>query len=169
MSLFEAQILVGQPHRYQGGIRATHQLFLAGKGKTIWFLFPILEDGRAPEMIRWSVTDDLIPDALLMIAYHVVREEGLVREGAAVLPNGGGDWTDLKEVSADHLRLLRQNAVAALRHIKLVVTVCEDSMLRSQLLHFANTEMELEVCVPSYSRLQESMTGKVVERGNLLA
>ena len=74
MGTFTAQILVGTPDLYHGGIIPTHYLFLSENDRPAW----ILEDKSGSQNVVWVPTiEDILEDALLMIAVHVCKDSYL--------------------------------------------------------------------------------------------
>ncbi len=80
MATFTAQILVGSPHPNHGGINPTHSLFLSENSRPAWILVdPYPDSGPRNSRIVWIPTlENMLEDALLMIAVYVCKDDGIL-------------------------------------------------------------------------------------------
>lgn len=82
MGTFTAQILIGNDHRYGGGIIPSHAVFLSENSRPAWILknLDLFEEGNESEFIRWIPTiDNMLDDAMLLIGVHVIKDEAVIK------------------------------------------------------------------------------------------
>lgn len=84
MGTMTAQLLIGGGHLYHGGITPGHYLYLSENSRPALILLPqnISEDSgsKGKGKITWIPTvDNMLEDALLMIAVHVIRDKEVRR------------------------------------------------------------------------------------------
>jgi len=165
MGTFTAQILVGTPHPNHGGIIPTHYLFLSENDRPAW----ILENKSDSQKVIWIPTvEDMLEDALLMIAIHVCKDSNIINLAKSFCKKITSErvevYSDLKEA---HRKQLYQQCRALSNFPKIIVSVFEGSTIRGQLSVLKQYQMEVEVCVPIYSRLFIPWTGKTTIKGSL--
>lgn len=189
MSSMTAQIAVGQPDRYHGGIRPTHVLWLSENDRPGWILEETwrelygepsgaLKDQESPpwtqQSIRWvpSAPEHILEDGILLIAVHVLCDEAvreLARKQAPDLLES--TWMDLSKLSGDMLAQLREQCLSIELDYKLVVTVLGGSSLEEQLPVLERYPMQVEVCTVTYSTVWGGFVGpeEAEVRGSLTA
>lgn len=193
MAPVTAQLLVGHPDIYHGGIYPTHTLWLSENFRPAWVLEPdtralraaSAEDVQAENSPNWALEptvwipsepDFILEDAILLLAIHVLRDEAVLRvvdERFPVLTESRVPFED-KPVE---LGAIPENELAELRRLcrqsglnyKLVATVLRDSSVLGQLPILELYPMELEVCTLSYSRTRSAWGGETEVRGSLEA
>jgi len=167
-----ALILVGRPRPDDGGIIPTHLLQLCEGSRPVWVLSAIGGPGaESPSPIRWVPTGEHpIEDALLLIGLHAVRDEDLLLLAGRIAPEVLDERVDLARMlpgeRLDELRSVWRRLEAGADY-KLAVTVFDGSLARSELEVLARYEMELELCLPVFSRRTSTTSGEQVETGDL--
>lgn len=158
MATLTAQILVGSRHPNHGGINPTHYLFLSENSRPAWILveqnvFPGGET-RNPRITWIPTIENMLEDALLMIAIHVVRNRGLAGLANSFSP---GIKSERVELNSQLERAQRNQLYKKCREIKefpgIVVSAFEGSSIISQLPVLNKYRMDVEVCRVIYSRL----------------
>ncbi len=162
MGTFTAQILVGTPDLYHGGIIPTHYLFLSENDKLTW----ILEDKSGSQKVVWiAAPEDALEDALLMIAIHVCKDSNIINLAKSFCKKITSKRVEVKsDLKEAHRKQLYQQCRALSNFPKIIVSVFEDSTIRGQLSVLKHYQMEVEVCVPIYSRL--FCSGRTIIKGS---
>jgi hypothetical protein len=185
MSSMTAQLAVGTPDRYHGGIRPTHVAWLSENDRPGWGLEHVWRDiygdpfgqerAEDEEPLPWTETttvwlpsapENILQDGLLLIACHVLWGEEGCRELVEKL--GVPELLDfyrleLEKMPPEPLADLRRRAREIDLDYTLVVTVLRGSSVLSQLPVLEDHSMGLEVCTPSYSRLRPRAWGGDLE------
>ncbi len=166
MGTLTAQILTGTAHPNHGGINPSHYLFLSENSRSVWILVPqnIIQepDGqKTPGMIRWiPTTENMLEDALLMIAIHVLRDKTVLERIEKFPKIKSADFVHLnKDIDKKAQLELYEICRRIKNRYKAVITVLEGSSIRSQLEILEKYQMDVEVCVSVYLR-QYSMWSK---------
>ncbi|TAJ44059.1 hypothetical protein [Methanofollis fontis] len=169
MGTITAQILVGSPHPYHDGLMPTHQVFLSENSRPAWVLTrpglapplhtrpPRGEEGprRHPHRrITWipGGPGHILEDALVMIAYHVIRDPGVVALADDSIGGIGGERLSLDAASDDCLEEIRGRCRQVENWPKLILSAFQGSSVLSQLPVIERYPMEVEVCSPSFVR-----------------
>ncbi len=173
MSAITAQILVGRAHPDRRGIEPTHYLYLSENGKPAWILvsqnIAEPESSSSEKRVTWIPTgENLLEDALLMIAIYVLKVPEIIELAKNYFKNGFHDFLNLSdEIERETLKKLHEKC----RHIddfyKLAITVFEGSTIHPQLKVLEKYKMELEVCTPRYYRLYSSQNDPPKQKGYL--
>lgn len=179
MGTITAQILVGSPHLYHEGLMPTHQVFLSENSRPAWVLTrPGLvppphtrpprgeeEAGRRPphRRITWipGGPDHILEDALVMIAYHVIGDPGVVALADECIGGIGGERVSLDAAcSAERMEEIRERCRTVEAWPKLILSAFEGSSVLRQLPVLERYPMMFEVCSPSFIR-RHGMDGAV--------
>jgi hypothetical protein len=153
MATLTAQIVIGDAHPFHDGINPSHALYLSENGRPAWML--LKHDPLTPEdserVATWIPSvDDMLEDGLMMIAAHVARSEGVREALVESKASTAGHLSLLEVFSAEFLSAGRVAARATVFDgIKLVVTVLEESTVRSQLDVLNSYQVDAVVCVPT--------------------
>lgn len=158
MAMMTAQILIGSVHPNHDGIGPSHYLFLSENSRPAWLLVEqnvFMSSKKRDTKIVWIPTvESMLEDALLMIAVHVLKDQGIVEViksfNKAALSDRLEMYDSLEEAER---KLLYEKCRTITSFPKLVVSVFRGSTIMSQLPVLENYTMDVEVCVPSYSRL----------------
>lgn len=157
MGTYTAQIIVGTGHPNHDGIAPSHYLYLAESSRPAWVLVPDNSGGSqtVETKVTWIPTlENTLEDALLMIAIHVVKDEGIIRAAQEYFSSKENNWVVVYEdVSPEQRKQLYQMCRELENTFKLVLTVLRGSMLADQLKVLEQYRMDVEVCTPSYVRL----------------
>ena len=173
MGTFTAQILVGTPHQNHGGITPTHCLFLSENSRPAWVLLPQNIFEPSPNLkndkITWIPTvENMLEDALLMIAMHVIQDKEITGLAEKVFRNKAPHWValydDIDEL--DRIKLYEKCREIGNR-FKIVITVMEESSITGQLKVIEDYKMDVEVCKPSFSRMYSAWQNEVQVKGQL--
>ncbi len=173
MATFTAHILVGSAHPNHGGISPTHHLYLSENSRPAWLLIADnLVDRMSDtpsETITWIPTlENTLEDALLMIALYVVKDSSVRDVARDLLGTKDANSVTLHEdIDEQQLHQLYERSRAADIPAKLVLTVMHGSAVMRQLKVLEKYTMEVEVCVPYYTRSYSRWEGQVVVRGRL--
>jgi hypothetical protein len=160
MSTFTAQILVGMPDSQLGGIIPTHFLFLSENTRPEWILVPenVFKEGFRSgfDKITWIPTaESIMEDALLMIVVHIVRDQEIKTMSEQFLRNKFVDFADLdKDITSENLKRLHEICRQVDLPYKVVITALKGSSIGSQHEVVEKYKMDVEVCTPSFSRLE---------------
>jgi len=173
MAALTAQILVGTPHQNHGGINPTHYLFLSENNRPAWILVPENVFNEEPgkfNKITWVPTlENMLEDALLMIAIHVIKDKELCDLSKKYFRKKASEWAELYEDidMKDLKKLYKKCSEIGNRH-KVVISVFEGSSIRSNHMKtLENYRMDVEVCTPTYLRIYSPWNGKTRIEGSL--
>jgi hypothetical protein len=172
MATFTAQILVGSSHLYHGGISPTHCLYLSENDRPAWILINhsvVGSDLPEHSPITWIPTvEDMLEDALLMIAVHVRKDRGLLRQAELLGADLQSDYLEMYSSLSNAQRAQLHSACRAIKEYpKLIVSVFEASTIESQLPVLEQYGMEVEVCCASCSRQHSSGADETTMEGSL--
>jgi len=172
MATLTAQILVGHPHPNHDGINPTHYVFLSENDRPAWVLVRqnIFEErGRGIGKITWIPTvENMLEDALLMIAIHVCKNHEVTELAKGFCAKIESErievYSDLEE---PHRKQLYQRCREISGFPKIIVSVFKGSTIERQLPVLEQYKMDVEVCIPIYSRLYSSWTNETRIEGSL--
>ena len=172
MATLTAQILIGRPHPNHDGINPTHYLFLSENDRPAWILVNqnVFHGERlGHSKITWIPTvENMLEDALLMIAIHVCKNRDLIDHtkgfNARIQTDRLEMYTDLKE---SQRKQLYQECRAITDFPKVIVSVFRGSTIEKQLPLLEQYKMDVEVCRVNYSRLYSSWTNETRIEGSL--
>jgi len=172
LATLTAQIIVGRAHPNDGGINPTHQLFFSENDRPAWILMPENVFGRgSAELDRtvWIPTvEHTLEDGLLMIALHVLKDKTIVNLTEEYFGNKGIDRAELyKDINKSHLAELREKTRSVQGDYKMVITTFRDSLLEQQLTVLKHYKMDVEICVPVYSRAYSRWNNRTRIEGSL--
>jgi hypothetical protein len=172
MATLTAQILVGRAHPNHGGINPTHQLFFSENDRPAWILMPENVFGRgSAELDRtvWIPTvEHALEDGLLMITLHIVKDDAILNLAEKHFGNKGVDRAELyKDINESQLTELHERCRAVRGDLKIAVTTFKGSLLEQQLPILEKYKMDVEVCVPIYSRLYSQWNKRTNTEGSL--
>jgi len=121
------------------------------------------------EKTVWIPTaDHALEDGLLMIALHVLKDREIVNMTEEYFGNMGGDQAELyRDVGGTQLAELREKTRAVRGDYKVVITTLRGSVLEQQLTVLEHYNMDLEVCVPVYSRVYSRWSNRTRTEGSL--
>ena len=173
MATFTAQIMVGTPHPNHGGINPTHYLFLSENSRPAWVLVPqnVFEreqPNRSSKITLIPTLEHMLEDAFLMTAIFVLEDEEICRLARQFFRNKERNWVELyNDVDPEHLEVLYEKCRALPNNHKLVITAYDGSSIRSQLHVVGEYKMDVEVCVPFYSRWYSAWQNETRTSGSL--
>lgn len=159
MGTITAQILVGSPHTNDGGLIPSHCLFLSENSRPAWVMFSLDTFGNTGESERiiWIPTvENMLEDAFFMIAVHVLKHRKIIKIAESYYPDITKDISRmvLYEHFSDFDRQRLYLKCCQLKDMpKMIISVFEGSSILGQLKVVESYEMNVEVCVPVYSRL----------------
>lgn len=173
MGTYTAQILIGDSHSYDEGLIPSHCLYL-GEGNRPALIFrelPTSSQVREVQEITWIPTlENMLEDALLMIALHVQKDKELVALAKQYFKNKHRNWVELYvDIDPNHLSILREKSRALKPRYKIILSIFGGSTFRGQLPALANyNNFELEVCLSQFSRSYSAWSGTMstsIEKG----
>jgi hypothetical protein len=153
MGSFTAQMLIGKPHPYHGGINPTHYLFLSENSRPAWILIPqnIFDtDGKNDRKITWIPTlDSMLEDAFLMIALYVLKHKTIVNMAKKYISNNQKDWAELyDDITIDDRFHMYEKCQNIKSDIRIILTVLEESSIKRHLKKIDNYHFDITVCTP---------------------
>lgn len=171
MAILTASLLIGSGRDHVNGVDPTDFLFLAENGRLAWILVPenLSKTGDPPPRpkVIWIPSDeDLLEDGLLMLAIHVLANEEIISLARDIFRNP--DFTALqimKQIKPDYRQMLYDQCRKIRFHTKIVMTVMEGSKLLDQVPILERYLVDVDVCVPRYSRFYSHAEGTMVTRG----
>ena len=172
MGTLTAQILAGEGHPNDGGINPSYSLFLSENSRPAWILVPqdIREKSRQPIAKRtWIPTvEHMLEDALVMIAVHVSKNTAMRELVTEFGVDPDSSRMEMYSAFDDAQRGQLYAKCMELRDLpKLIVSVFRRSTIERQLSVLEKYQMDVEVCVPRYSRLHSQWTEGAVIDGSL--
>ena len=172
MGTFTAQILVGRPHPNHDGINPTHHIYLSENDRPAWILRSenLLEGERGSiRKITWIPTvENMLEDALLMIAIHVSKNGKIIELAKDFSNNIEADWLEMySDLEESQRQQLYQECRAIKNYPKIIISVFRGSSIENQLPVLAQYQMDVEVCCASYSRLFSARTNAAKIKGSL--
>lgn len=172
MGTLTAQILVGSPHPNHGGITPTHYLFLSENSRPAWILTyeNIFNAGRRNAgKITWiPTTENMLEDALLMIAVHVSKNHEIIKLAKGFNDEIDGDQIELYSALHDAQRKQLYLKCQSIPDFpKVVISVFRSSTIENQLRILKQYKMDVEVCRVVYSRLYSSWGNNIRVEGSL--
>lgn len=170
MATLTAQILVGTPHPNHGGIYPTHSLFLSENSRPAWILVEAYSgNGFGNSRITWiPAPENILEDALLMIAIHVCKDDGILE---LIKSSGTGIESDQVEMYSDTTESQRRQLYKKCREIsefpKIIISIFKGSSIERDLPVLENYTMDVEVCTPIYSRWYSHWQNETRTEGSL--
>lgn len=172
MATLTAQILIGSPHPNHGGLNPTHYLFLSENSRPAFVLHGHSasgEDKSDAGTITWIPTiENMLEDALLMIAICVCKSPDIVELAKNFCPGIEADWIEvysaLEEPERKQLYLKCRNMSG---FPKIIISVFRGSTIEGQLSELTQYGMDVEVCAPVYSREYSDWANETNVQGSL--
>jgi hypothetical protein len=158
MGSFTAQILVGEPHIYHGGIYPSHYLFLSENDRPAWILvnqniidghFDLKDRSEVKKKrIVWIPTvEHMLEDALLMIAIHIIENQGVIDLAKTMYKDVEAERVELNRYTDPQSDRLFKACRKIKQWPKIVVTVLEGSSIENHVQILKKYSIEAEVCV----------------------
>lgn len=164
MASYTAQILMGNGGGYDSkGIIPIDTLFLSENSSPAWILQQKLRK------IKWIPTlDNMLEDGLLMLAIFAQKDPEIVELSKEYFHNKDICRAELSnDISEDHLHALYLKSRSIVWNCKLMISVFDNSQIRSQLSVLKNYPMDLEVCTPIFTRKYSAWSKKINITGSL--
>jgi len=172
MATLTANILVGTTHPNHGGINPTHYVFLSENSKPAWILVP--ENISSPKTFKdqrviWVPTsENMLEDALLMIAIHVIKHKEVCDLSKKYFVNNNKEIVKMYEdINQENLEELYRKCRCIDNSYKIVISILEGSTLQEQIKLIENYKMDIEVCTSQYSRLYSMWSRETKIKGVL--
>lgn len=171
MGSFTAQVLVGTPHPYHGGIIPSHSLLLSENSRPAWVLDSEDSDPRSNRFgrVTWIPTlEHPVDDAILMIAIHVTRDSALLARAKSFCNDIDGERVVVYDALDEVQRQELYESCRSLADLpKLAVSVYEGSLIAGHIQVLETYGMEVEVCPVAYSRLYSQWRNEGRTKGSL--
>lgn len=172
MATFTAQILIGHGHPNSGGINPTHYAFLSENSRPAWILVSqniFEEEETGPSKVTWIPTlENMLEDALLMVAIHVCKSHEVVQLGRSFHEEIESDWLELHSaLDESHRNELYQKCREITGFPKIVVSVFQGSSIERHLSVIAEYGMDAEVCRSTYARFYSHWANETKILGSL--
>jgi len=166
LGTYSAQIIVGTPHPNHGGIIPDKVINLSENSRPALVL---KEDDK--ERVWIPTLENTIEDALLMVAYFVVKDEEALDALKGIKDVTGEEHLEMYEAFTDEQReklyMANRKALGKYEDLKVVVTVLEGSLFRQQLPVLKQYDVDMEVCLSVYSRTYSRWRDEVILTGSL--
>jgi len=152
MGTLTAQILVGTPHLYHGGIAPSHYLFLSENSRPAWILVNqnIFDESEVKEnRIVWIPSvENMLEDALAMIAIHVIKNKQIIDFAQRMYKNIEGPHLEVYENLTESQRQeIYQECRRNENWPKIVVTVMKGSSIKHQISVLKKYSLDAELCI----------------------
>ena len=152
MGTITAQILVGTPHLYHGGIAPSHYLFLSENSRPAWILVNqnIFDESEVKEnRIVWIPSvENMLEDALAMIAIHVIKNKQIIDFAQRMYKNIEGPHLEVYENLTESQRQeIYQECRRNENWPKIVVTVMKGSSIKHQISVLKKYSLDAELCI----------------------
>ena len=184
MGTYTCQILLGSNHPYHGGILPGYQLFLRENDRAAWILrkIPPVEENDDEEAICWIPVrpETIMRDAMMLLAYHLLKEPKFVRETEEVMGESVDKGADLNNMGWDSEKKEWNNSwydkvdelYESCKRIKnwpsMVITILDGSSLENSKLNSGKWAGELEVLNDYDIKAEVCLSQKIPEfRGNM--
>lgn len=167
MGTFSAQFLIGSPHPYSGGIIPDYRIYLSENSRPALVL---KKESEGSSLKTWVPTlERTLEDALLMISAYVLQDEEILKgfEGLLEKKDFIELYEDLKVEKINELYNINKKVIKKYGNLKVIISIFEDSLIRSQIPVLKDYQVELEVCVPVYSAFFSPMEKEMKFRGSL--
>ena len=172
MATLTAQIIVGRGHPNDDGIIPTHQIFLSENSRPAWVLKPentLSARMVGPRKVVWIPTlENMLEDALLMVAIHIVRDEGVVRLAKQFCADFDATRLQLyDDFNEEQRKELYLKCRKVSDYPKLIVSTFKRSHIENQLSILREYSMDIEVCPSIYAGLSSSWSGQTYVEDSL--
>jgi hypothetical protein len=165
MAAVTAQILIGNPHRNDGGLRAIDKIEVSEGGRPALNLS--VRGSGEDRMMRRTFTwipslEHAMDDAILMIAIHVMKVPEILELVNQINPGLTGSRVEIYEdiSSEDRERLYR--ACQELEGLpKIIATIYRGSLLKRSASNLKHYKMDAEICVSVFCREYSHWTQEV--------
>ena len=172
MAAITAHILAGSAHPNDGGLTTRYTLTLSEGSRPAWLLETNRRSRTDPmrrERIVWIPSvENMLEDALLMIAVHLVASEP-VRTLFSKFSNKINE--ERLEMYDDLTNEQREQLYELCREIKnypkLVLCIFEGASISRQISVMEKYQMECEVLMPVYTRTYSRWANETVIKGSL--
>jgi hypothetical protein len=165
MAAVTAQILIGNPHSNDGGLRAIDKIEVSEGGRPA---LTLSVRGRGEDRMMWHTftwipsLEHAMDDAILMIAIHVMKIPEILKLVNQINPALTGRRVGVYEDISieDRARLYR--ACRELEDLpKIIVTIYRGSFLKQSVSNLKHYKMDAEICVSVFCREYSNWTQKV--------
>jgi hypothetical protein len=159
MGSFTAQILVGEPHIYHGGIYPSHYLFLSENDRPAWtmvnqniidghFDLKDLSEVKKKRIVWIPTVEHMLEDALLMIVIHIIENQEVIDLAKTIYKDADAERVEMYCYTDPQ----RDKLYKACRKIenwpKIVVTLLRDSSITTTKMKILKKySIAAEVCV----------------------
>ena len=172
MGTMTAQMLIGAGHPNQDGIDPKRYLFLSENSRPAWLVVEenIFQTTNREKRVVWVPTvKDMLEDAFLMIALHVVKDLELVQLARSFSKVATSHRLELYDsFEDDQRRELYEKCRGLATFPKIVLSVFTGSSLMGQLGVVEKYDMDIEVCTPAYVRLSSPWSKERTIKGSLV-
>lgn len=172
MATLTAQILIGSPEPNHDGINPTHYLFLSENDRPAWMLVDQNifqeEQGSFPKVTWLPTLENMLEDALLMVAICVLKKREIVKMAKDFHIRTEAKKVDLNSNLNDSQRNTLYRKCREISDFpKVIISVFKGSMIENQLSVLEQYKMEVEVCRLIYSRYYSSWENETRTEGSL--
>ena len=155
MGTFTAQILVGKSHPYHGGIIPSHEIYLSENDRPAWILEANscnkqIDDAEDMKRIIWTPTlENLLNDAMLMIALYIIKDSSVVELSKKHFKNNDSIRVQLYEdISKECLEELYKQSKFVMYPVKVILSVFIGSSLINHVTRLSEYMIDYEICMP---------------------
>lgn len=123
---------------------------------------------REKRVVWVPTVDDMLEDAFLMIALHVVKDQDLVQMARSFSRAATSHRLELYDSFEDaQRRELYEKCRGLTAFPKIILSVFTGSTLMGQLGVIEKYDMDIEVCTPAYARLFSPWSAERMVQGSL--
>ena len=155
MASMTAQILIGSPHPFHGGINPTHKIYLSENSRPALILTreDIHEQNTkdAFDKATWIPTlENMLDDILLMISYFVLKNESISQELSKIKSKDLRFLEMYEDINEEtRLKLYKSNKdiIGGYKDLKLVFSIFKGSSLLSATSKIKDYKIDFELCI----------------------
>ncbi len=155
MATMTAQILIGSPHTYHGGINPTHKIYLSENSRPALILTreDIHEKGTKDtfEKVTWIPTlENMLDDILLMVSFFILKDEYISQELSKIDVKKLNFLEMYEDIDKEtRLKLYKSNKeiIGGYKDLKFIFSIFEGSSLISAINEVKLFKIEHELCI----------------------
>ena len=155
MATMTAQILIGSPHPYNGGINPTHKIYLSENSRPALILTreDIYEQDTKDtfEKVTWIPTlENMLDDILLMVSFFILKDEYILQELSKIDVKKLNFLEMYEEIDEEtRLKLYKSNKeiIGGYKDLKFIFSIFKGSSLISAINEIKIFKIEHELCV----------------------
>lgn len=155
MASMTAQVLIGSPHPFHGGINPTHKIYLSENSRPALILMreDIHEENTKDtfDKATWIPTlENMLDDILLMVSYFILKDEYISKELSKI---NSKDlrflemYEDINEETRLKLYESNKDIINGYKDLILIFSIFKGSSLLSATSKIKDYKIDYELCV----------------------